>query len=166
MSRAIRSYEASGVVRAAPEALFEALDDPRRLSRHMDQRSMAMMGSSMETTTDAGGGRTVGSVTSMHGRVLGLGVELDQVVTVREPPTYKAWQTVGEPRLWVIGSYRMAFRISRVEEGSRLAVSIDYDPPRGALARLLSAAVGRAYAKWCCERMVADAQEALEGASR
>lgn len=66
---------------------------------------MAMIGSSMSIVTDEGGGRVPGSVTRMQGRVLGIRVALEQVVTQRGPPTFKAWETVGEPRLLVIDAF-------------------------------------------------------------
>jgi hypothetical protein len=161
VTRKQRSYEAHGKVDAAPPDLFDALDDPRRLSRHMDKRSMAMMGSAMDITTDERGGRDLGSVMRMRGRVLGVRIELEQVVTERQPPTSKAWETVGEPRLMVIGSYRMGFRIQPAAGGSELTVYIEYKPPRGLVPGLLGAVLGSAYAKWCCERMVADARQAF-----
>lgn len=159
------SYQAHGLVNAAPHELFEALDDPRRLSRHMDERSVATMGGSMRSTTDARGRREIGSVTTMRGRVLGIRLELQQVVTDRDPPTSKTWETVGEPRLLMIGSYRMGFRIQPAVDGSKLVVYIEYDRPRGRLLRLLSALLGRTYAKWCCERMVAEACRAFSSSN-
>ena len=43
----------------------------------------------------------------MNGRILGLKLSLDEVVTERDPPARKVWETVGVPRLLVIGPYRM-----------------------------------------------------------
>ena len=48
------------LVNADAQRLFEHLDDPRRLSAHMGQRSAMMAGGTMALTTDAGGGRCVG----------------------------------------------------------------------------------------------------------
>jgi hypothetical protein len=151
-------HEASGHVAAPPALLFEHLDDPHRLSAHMEQPSMRMLGTSMSLATDAQGGRTVGSVIRMEGRVFGIRLHLEEVVTKRAPPTLKAWETLGEPQLLVIGAYRMGFRIAAEGGGSLLAVSIEYAlPAHGWLGRLL----GPAYARWCCRRMVRDAQEAF-----
>ena len=33
-------------------------------------------------------------------------------MTEGDPPRSKVWGTVGEPALWVIGRYRMGFRIA------------------------------------------------------
>lgn len=150
-------YEARGTVAATPRNLFEHLDDPHHLSSHMEQRSMPMMGTTMTLDTDALGGRAIGSVIRMRGRVLGLPLALDETVTEREPPVLKAWETNGEPRLLVIGRYRMGFRIAPAAGGSALAVFIVYALPARGLPRLLGRLLARSYARWCCERMLADA---------
>lgn len=155
--------EATGRVPAAPAELFAHLDDPHRLSSHMEQRSMRMMGTSMSISTDAQGGRSVGSVIRMHGRVLGIPLRLEETVTEREPPVRKAWETVGEPRLLVIGAYRMGFRIAPEGNGaSLLTVFIEYAWPQRGLPRLLARLLGAAYARWCCRRMLHDAQQAMQ----
>jgi len=149
--------EATGTVAATPELLFEHLDDPHRLSSHMEKRSMAMMGSTMALDTDALGGRAVGSVIRMNGRMLAVPLALEETVTRREPPLLKAWDTNGEPRLLMIGAYRMGFRIAPAPPGSLLTVFIDYALPSAALPRLLGRLFAPAYARWCCRRMLADA---------
>jgi hypothetical protein len=80
------------------------------------------------------------------------------VVTECAPPRRKVWETVGTPRLLVIGPYRMGFEVSpEGAAGSRLRVFIDYALPTGAPARWLGRALGGAYARWCTHRMVRDA---------
>jgi hypothetical protein len=154
-------FEACGAVAAQPAALFEQLDDPLRLSSHMRKKSMAMMGSSMQVETDERGGRALGSMTRMAGRVLGIPLGLEQVVVLREPPVAKTWETVGQPRLLVIGAYRMGFTIEARGAGSQLTVFIDYGLPALPPGRWLGQLLGGAYARWCCERMVLDAQAAM-----
>lgn len=145
-------------VRLTPAVLFDRLDDQNRLSAHMSKRSWKMGWGKMDTILDTQGGRAVGSHIVLRGRVLGVRLELDEVVTLREPPTRKEWQTVGEPRLLVIGPYRMGFTITPRENGwSMLRVVIDYDLPSHGVARLLGRLFGRAYARWCVRRMVTDA---------
>jgi hypothetical protein len=75
-------------VSVAPAVLFAALDDHKRLASHMEKPSLMTAGGSMRITADAQNGQAVGSVISMSGHVLGLGLELalDEGVTEREPP--------------------------------------------------------------------------------
>ena len=145
-------------VRVTPAVLFERLDDQTRLSAHMSKRSWKMAWGKMGTILDAQGGRAVGSHITLRGRVFGIRLELDEVVTRREPPTLKEWETVGEPRLLVIGPYRMGFTITPREHGcSALRVVIDYDLPSRGVSRLLGRLFGPEYARWCVKRMVTDA---------
>ena len=141
------------VLGAPLEACFAWLDDFHQLSAHMEQRSGMMAGSSMTIETDDAAGRAVGSRVRMRGRVLGVKLALTQVVTEREPPRRKAWQTIDE-RLLVIGNYRLGFELVPEGVGTRARIFIDYAlPERRWLGRLF----GRIYARWCIRQMAADA---------
>jgi hypothetical protein len=102
--------------------------------------------------------RNVGSHFGFTGRILGAPLRVDELVTSRQPPLSKTWETVGEPRLWVIGRYEMGFEIAPVGSASNLRVYIRYDWPQGGLPRLLGRLFGRYYARWCTGRMVSDAR--------
>lgn len=150
-------------VDANAQRLFAHLDDHRRLAGHMEKPSMMMAGATMRVETDVLQGQAVGSVIRVIGRVLGMNLVVEEVVTERVPPLRKTWETRGEPRLLVIGSYRMGFTISPEGDRSRLTVFIDYQlPPRG-VAHGLGLLFGRAYAAWCTRRMAADATTAFTG---
>jgi len=122
----------------------------------MMQSSAMMAGSAMNFTFDQGRGRLLGSRIGMSGKVLGLVLEMNEIVTERDPPRRKVWETEGTPRLLVIGSYRMGFDISPEGLGSRLRVSIEYDLPAWPW-RLLGLIAGRFYARWCVRAMANDA---------
>ena len=146
---------------ADAQSLFAHLDDHRRLAGHMEKPSLMMAGATMRVETDALRRQAVGSLIRVTGRVLGVGLAVEEVVTERVPPMRKTWETRGEPRLLVIGSYRMGFTISREKDRSHLVVFIDYQlPPRG-FAHGLGLLLGRAYAAWCTRRMAADAMAAI-----
>ena len=63
--------------------------------------------------------------------MLGFELAVDEKVVERTPPYRKAWETVGSPKLLVIGGYRMGFDVAAQGSGSLL--------------------------RWCTERMVSDA---------
>ena len=150
-------------VNADAQSLFAHLDDHRRLAGHMEKPSLMMAGATMRVETDALQGQAVGSVIRVIGRVLGMTLMVEEVVAERVPPLRKTWETRGEPRLLVIGSYRMGFTISPEKDRSRLVVFIDYQlPPRG-FAHLLALLFGRAYAAWCTRRMANDAVATIGG---
>ena len=154
-------YAAEAVVATDPHSLFEHLDDPMRLSAHMNRSSRQTAGMRMTIETDEGRGRTVGSHIRMSGRVLGVELALDEVVTARIPPARKVWEIVGTPRLLVIGCYRMGFEVKPHGDGAHLRVFIDYDRPNGMIANVLGYLFGGYYAKWCTQQMLKDAVAAF-----
>jgi len=149
--------ESSALVSASPERVFALIDDHERLASHMSQSSWRMGGGSMKTILDEGHGERVGSHIPMSGHVFGIGLSLDEVVTEREPPTRKIWETVGLPRLLVIGPYRMGFEVTPRGRDSLLRVFIDYAMPSAWLERWLGRVFGGYYAHWCTQSMVNDA---------
>lgn len=105
----------------------------------------------MTTETDAGRGQAVGSHIRMKGSAFGMTIELDEVVIEHERPRLKSWQTVGDPKLVVIGNYRISVTLEPSADGTGVRIRIDYDLPRVAwLGRLF----GRTYAKWCIDQML------------
>ena len=146
--------EASVLLDAPVERAFAYLDDFHKLSAHMEQRSGMMAGSRMTIETDEQGGRALGSRVRLHGRIAGLDLALTEVVTEREPPFRKAWQTV-DARLLVIGPYRIGFHLAREAGRARARIFIDYALPRR--GRWLGRLFARRYARWCVESMAADA---------
>lgn len=144
-----------------PVSLFAHLDDHRRLSAHMERPSLMTAGAVMRIETDDRHGKAVGSVISMRGRVLGVSLHLDEVVTTYDPPRSKTWETRGEPRLLVVGSYRMGFSVVASGRGSTLTVFIDYQLPQRGIGRLCGYLFGSTYAAWCTRRIAADARRAF-----
>lgn len=95
----------------------------------------------------------------MTGRVLGLRLSVDEVVTQYEPPVRKSWQTVGEPRLLVIGGYAMGVELRPVPRGCDVRVWIDYGLPGGALRAVPGRLLGHWYARWCVDQMLRACQQ-------
>jgi hypothetical protein len=125
----------------------------------MSKRSWMMGGGSMTIETDAMHGQAVGSQLRLKGTVWGLRLWLEEVVTERIPPRRKVWETVGRPRLLVIGSYQMGFDIVPAGRGSSLKVFIDYALPTAWFGRWLGLVFARSYANWCTTRMSHDAAQ-------
>ena len=157
MNQARHSHAVSVEVAAPPQEVFAFVDDHARLSSHMGRRSWAMGGGAMTVEFDGGMGKAVGSTLRLHGVVLGMRLEVRETVVERVPPWRKTWETAGEPRLLVIGAYRMGFAIEELGHASRLTVFIEFDLPRRLPARWLGQLFGRWYARWCTESMARDA---------
>jgi hypothetical protein len=156
-----RHLESSAFIDASPEDVFALVDDHSRFSSHMSESSLMMGGSRMSVELDEAKGRAVGSHIRLNGRVFGIRLYLDEVVTRREPPTNKVWETVGAPRLLVIGKYSMGVHITPEGGGSRLRVFIDYQLPDGWVTYWLGWLFGRFYAGWCVRQMLSGVQRSF-----
>ncbi|ATA95391.1 polyketide cyclase [Sinorhizobium meliloti] len=152
------AYTAQAIadVATSAEVLFDYLDDPASLGSHMQKPSMMMLGGRMSYEFDEAKGRTVGSVIKMRGNILGLVLSVEDVITERQPPRRKVWETRGRPNLLVVGAYRMGFEIIALGRASRLCVA----------AKFLGPMFGPIYARWCVNRMANDATNAFEGSVR
>lgn len=122
-----RHSQASVILPVGAKRLFEFLDNHENLSGHMEtKKSLMMFGGSMHLILDEDRGQAVGSHIKMDGKVLGIPLHLDEVVTERTPYRRKAWETV-VAELLVIGHYKLGFDIESVDtETSKLTVHISY----------------------------------------
>ena len=154
--------ESIALVGAPADRVFDYLDDPKALAAHMGRPSTMMMGSRMSMDVDADGGRVIGSKIRMIGRMLGMSLSLEEVITERRVPFRKAWQTIGVPKLLVIAHYRMGFELTRHGDGSRVRVFIDYRLPSEAPGSWLGRLLGGVYARWCTKQMADDASRHFE----
>jgi hypothetical protein len=154
-----RRYESSGLATAPIELVFVHLDDHERLSEHMTQPSWKMGGGHMAISVDAGRFRSVGSRLRLSGRVFGIMLNVEEVIVDHHPPYKKTWETIGEPRLLVIGRYRMTFELTPRGTSTVIRVSIDYERPTRGFPRLLGVLFAGYYARWCTRRMVTDAAQ-------
>lgn len=153
-----RHAESTVWIDAPPQRVFERLDDQRVLSAHMARGSWMTLGSKFRIELDEGMGRRVGSVMKLGGRIAGIPLSLAERVTLHEPGQRKAWETLGDPQLLVIGAYRMGFEVQALGQGSRLRVWIDYRLPGGWLQRMPGWLLGPLYARWCVRKMTGDAR--------
>ena len=149
-----RHYEDSVFILAGAAEIFAFIDHHTHLSSHMNKSSWMMGGGRMETSVDDRHGQEVGSHIRMNGRFFWIMLSLDEVITRREPPRAKVWETVGTPKLLVVGHYRMTVKIEPRGDGSLLRVSIDYDLPTENL--WLGKLFSGIYAKWCVQQMIKD----------
>lgn len=152
-----KHYSAIAVIAASQQAVFDHLDDHERLASHMTQPSGMMAGARFSFSMDSTKGKAVGSRIAMSGKVLGFNLFVAETVVERDPPSRKVWQTEPEPKLLLIGNYRMGFEVSPRKAGSLLCVFIDYDLPPIPIATVL-APLTSFYARWCVNRMAADAE--------
>ena len=149
-----RHVERSVQVRAAAESIFTLLDSHENISAHMNRPTWAMLGGTMTSSVDELAGKEVGSVIEIEGQVLGISISLAEKIVQRVPPRCKSWETIGTPRLIVMGGYRLGFEIQAAGEGCRVTVSISYELPHSQPEKVLGFLFGPAYARWCVSRII------------
>ena len=149
--------ESTALANAPLDRVFAYLDDPKALAAHMGESSMMMIGSRMSIDVDADGGRAIGSKIRMHGSMMGIPLSLEEVITERQVPYAKVWQTIGVPNLLVMAHYRMGFELTGKGESSLVRVFIDYSLPTEAPGSWLGRLLGGVYARWCTKQMAEDA---------
>ena len=111
----------------------------------------------MTIELDEGRGRKLGSRIRLAGKAFGIELAVEEVVTQHRPPYTKAWETIGSPKLLIIGAYRMGFELRPRGAHSELRVFIEYELPQGRVARGLGRLFSGVYARWCTRRMAEDA---------
>lgn len=80
-----RHYADSATLAASAQDVFDRMDDFAQVSSHMTRSSAMMIGASMRTSLDSANGRAIGSHVRMDGRILGIELSLEEVVTDRVP---------------------------------------------------------------------------------
>ncbi|OWV96845.1 SRPBCC family protein [Rhizobium sp. R693] len=164
------SYEASASssidLLAPPQQVFAFLDDPSVVGAHMQRPSLMMFGATMKYDVDQGNGQVVGSIIKMRGKILGMNLFVEEIVTEWQPPWRKSWQTLGHPKLLVIDTYHMGFVVKPISVGSRVIVKIDYSYSHSPLGSRLGGIPAKAYARWCVSKMTREAGNRFAQAPR
>lgn len=143
--------EASATVVSPVVKVFAALDDHKRLAGHMSKPSLMMAGTTMAIEIDQFEGKAVGSEIRLRGRVFGIPIFVVEKVVEYTAPFRKVWQTTTEPRLLLIGSYRMGFELMPQAQATVLRVWIDY-----ALPSVFFPTLDRANSGWLLRAMVCE----------
>jgi hypothetical protein len=151
-----RHYEGQVLVGAPIEDVFSHIDDHSRLSSHMNRSSWMMGGGRMDIQVDQGRGQQIGSKIRLAGTVCGLRLSVEEIVTERAVPYRKTWETIGQPRLLIIGHYEMGFELSPDSSVSMLRVFINYALPERGWGRWLGIIFANYYARWCTSKMLND----------
>lgn len=162
----VMGYSSEVVIRAPAAEVFAYIDDIRNVAAHMSaHRSAAMAGSRLAVEIVGRQASGVGAVYRYTGRVLGLVLDFEERVTRYAPPTLKEWQTMGQPRMLILGSYVMTFMVTATAASeARLAVDLRYTLPTARPWRWIGRALAPFYARWCVEAILSGSRQELETA--
>lgn len=158
----MKSRHKTTIIQATPEKVFAQMDDFSKTGMHMSESSMMMMGSKLALEQISPNSTGIGAAYWWHGKMLGMTIDFREEVRKWEPPKRKEWETIGAAQIIIMRWYRMGFEITPSENGVIVTISIDYEPPKGWLYRLLSFLFVGIYCNWCLNNMLNDAKEGLE----
>lgn len=149
-------------IKSSPDVVFSHIDYVRNIGMHMSKRSMPMMGGSLKTEILSKNDRGLGATYRMYGKVMGMKIDFTEKVTKWIENQEKVWETIGEPKLIIMGGYIMNLNVRPSNFGTRLTFGIKYSYPKSVFWKGISIVVGDWYAKWCLRNMCRDAKKALE----
>ncbi len=114
----------SRVIDAAPERLWPLID---AIERHREWDARVVRGESLDRGAIIGVGRRE----RLHQRMFGTVIEVDLVVTEREPPVRVAWRTEAwraEGRTIEIKAQTFSFDLEPVDGGTQIEMTLTYEP--------------------------------------
>lgn len=141
----------STIIQAPPEEVFKYIDDHEKYYSHVMSFSK-ILGGNMNLEMDEQRGQAVGSRIRLAGKVFGKSLELEEVITKRQPPNTKVWETIGTPQFLIVGQYMYSVQIEPHNEGSTLTITFDSNPPLG--SSLIRRLFSDFYSKQCAREMV------------
>jgi len=153
----MKTFQETVLIDAPPHDVFMFMDDITHSGMHMSKRSMAMMGGrlNLELLSPNSTGPDVSY--RWRGRAMGLPIDFTVVVTKWIEGKERIWETIGDPKVIVIGWFQMFLNLTQTDGKTSATLGITYDQPRGLLGKLLCVLLGPWYAKWCLHSMLEDA---------
>ena len=149
-----------------PEKVFAQMDDFSKTGMHMSESSMMMMGSKLKLEQLSPNPAGVDAKYHWYGRMMGMTIDFNEIVTKWQPPKLKEWETVGKAKIIIMSWYRMWFEITPAENGTIAKLSISYLPPTPWFYKILSFFFAKLYCNWCLNNMLNDTRNELEKNSK
>lgn len=161
----MKSLKKEITVRASPEKVFTFMDDLSKTGIHMSQSSMMMMGSKLTLEQLEGPSKGVGATFHWSGKVMGMPIDITETVTKWIENKEKVWETIGSPKIIILGWYRMSLKTENVGESTLASLQIEYTKPNGWFYKILSFFFAGWYSRWCLNNMLTDTRMQLEKSS-
>jgi len=158
----IKSLKKELSIQAPPEKVFAFMDDLSKTGMHMSQSSMMMMGSKLTLEQLEGPSKGVGATFHWSGKVMGMPIDITETVTKWIENKEKVWETIGSPKIIILGWYRMILKIESVKKGTLTSLEIEYTKPNGWFYKIMSFLFSGWYSRWCLNNMLNDTKNHLE----
>lgn len=151
------------LIHSTLEKVFQQMDDFSKTGMHMSESSMMMMGSKLKLEQLSSQSTGVGAKYRWYGTMMGMTIDLSEMVTKWQPPQSKEWETVGDAQIIIMSWYRMRFEINTAKDATVVKLSISYLPPKQWYYKILSFFFATWYCNWCLNNMLQDTKKCIEG---
>ncbi len=158
----MKTVQKTILIRASPEKVFEFMDDVRNMGMHMSRDSRAMMGSHLDLEMLSENTSGPGASYRWKGKVMGMTIDFTMVVTKWIKDIERVWETIGEPKVIVIGKYSMFLKLAPADGSTMTTLGISYEKPKDFFGKVLEFFLGKWYCNWCLNNMLHDAQSRVE----
>lgn len=142
------------IVQASPAEVFSRLDDMTEIGKHMTESSMPLMGSKLKFAILSPNETDIGATYRYYGKIMGLTLDITEVVRRYKLNEEKFWETIGEPKIIIMSHYVLGFQLKPTTGGTQATFSIDYEIPQRGLGKVLGILLSNWYAHWCLRMML------------
>ena len=158
----MKSLKKEIIIHSSPQKVFSFMDNLSKTGMHMSENSMMMMGSKLILEQLSGPLQGVGATFHWYGKVMGMSIDITETVTKWTENHEKIWETIGTPKIILLGWYRMILKTEPAKEGTLASLQIDYTPPSGLFHNILYFFLSHYYCNWCLNNMLNDSKKIFE----
>src|SRR5689334_281254 len=145
----MKTKSKSVLIHSAPEKVFIYMDNLGNTGMHMMESSAMMMGSKLQLEQLSKNRTGLDSKFRWYGKMMGLKMDFTVVVTKWIKSREKVWETVGKPKMIILGWYQMHLLLSSLGGGTLAELSISYTYPQHVFGKILAFFFSRWYGNWC-----------------
>lgn len=154
------------IIHVYPEKAFAYMDNIGNTGMHMTKSSMPMMGSKLELKQLSENATGLNSKFRWFGKMMGFTMDFTVVVTKWIKDKEKVWETIGEPKMIILGWYKMHLVLSPEGKNTKAELSLAYTKPTGLFFKFIAFFLAPFYANWCLNNMLQDSKKFLEATSK
>lgn len=154
MNNPTKHLSSQTIVQASPTEVFGCLDDMHEIGKHMTESSMPLMGSKLKFEILSPNVTDIGATYRYYGKIMGLPLDITEVVRSYKMNEEKYWETIGEPKIIIMSHYVLGFQLQPTAGGTQATFVIDYEIPQHGLSKILGLLLSNWYAHWCLRMML------------
>ena len=154
------------IIHSTAEKVFACMDDIADTGMHMTKSSIPMMGSKLELKQLSENATGLNSKFRWFGKMMGFTMDFTVVVTKWIKDKEKVWETIGKPKMIILGWYQMRLLVSAEAQNIKAVLSITYTKPKNIFFKFIAFFLAPLYSNWCLNNILQDSKKTLDGTSK